>query len=630
MNKKRISGIRWIAIAIPMMAALSLIAAPGRSAANQAAARRQFKYAEGLKTALGKKLGGMRTVPDYMKVVEAYQRVGLLTPSAKLVAPSLMEIARLYRQMGHLFHQKYFQKAVDTYQHLVREYPRSRYAPIAIYAIANLEQGRLGHPALARKSLETLIAQYPSSDQADAARLTLVAHPHLGESKTGAEQSASAQPEAARRRSRTEQRGREENSARRISARGESARDLAAAASGLKPVTVSVHGGEASRRMALVRRVFIEQTLHTTAVVILLSGPVKYRSAEIEHPERIFFDLSRAYLTHPHGETLTLHSQQVHSVRVAQNEPSVVRVVLDVDSSAGYSASLLRNPYRLVIRVGRLNGSARGAALNSLPARGNLTPAQPLPSGHTSLVRALGLKIDRIVIDPGHGGFDTGTIGPNGLEEKTIALDIALRLGRLIQKRLPGTQVIYTRDRDVFVPLEERTRIANKEKADLFISIHANSSSDRSARGVTVYYLNFTTSPGALAVAARENALAQVPVHKLQSLLQKISLNDKIEESKDFAADVDHSLYDELHRFHVHTDNRGVRKAPFVVLIGAHMPSILAEVSFLSNPREDHLLTTGRYREQIALGLFKGIKRYLTGLNSLSSTFSRQADSNRR
>ncbi len=630
MKTRRISGIRWVALIVPLAATMSLPAARGPSGANPAAARRQFAYAEGLKTKLGKKLGGMRTAPDYRKVIEAYRRVELLTPSAKLVAPSLMEIARLYRQMGHLFHQKYFQKAVDTYQDLVRQYPRSRYAPIAVYAIANLEQGRMGDPALAKKYLETLIAQYPSSDQADAARLTLAAHPHLGESAARATRSATAALAASRQSRGTEEPGDEENAAREISTRGASAGDLASAASGLRPVTVSIHGGEASRRMALVRRVYTEDTLHSTAVVILLSGSVKYRSAAIEHPERVFFDLSRAYLAHPHGETLMPHSRLVHAVRVAQNEPNVVRVVLDVGSGAGYSASLLRNPYRLVIRVGPLNGSAQGAALNGTPARGNLTPARPLPSGHTSLVRALGLKIDRIVIDPGHGGFDTGTIGPNGLEEKNIALDIALRLGRLIQKRLPGTQVIYTRDSDVFVPLEERTRIANKEKADLFVSIHANSSSDRSARGVAVYYLNFTTSPGALAVAARENALAQEPVHKLQSLLQKISLNDKIEESRDFAADVDHSLYDELHRFHVHTDNRGVRKAPFVVLIGAHMPSILAEVSFLSNPREDHLLTTVRYREQIALGLFKGIKRYLAGLNSLSSKFSRQADSSRR
>ena len=625
MKTRLISGIRWIALIVPLAAAMSLHAAPGPSAANQAAARRQFAYAQGLKTKLEKKLGGMRTVPDYNKVIQAYRRVGLLTASRRLVAPSLMEIARLYRQMGHLFHQEYFQKAVDTYLYLVREYPRSRYAPIAIYAMANLEQGRLENPALARKYLETLIAQYASSDQADAARLTLAAHPHLGKSAA----SATASETAPSRRG-TEQVAGEENQARRISAPGGTAGELASAARALAPVTVSIHGGEASPRLAVVRRVFTEETLRSTTIVIWLSGPVKYRSAAIAHPERVFFDLSRAYLVHPHGETLMPHSRLVHAVRVAQNEPSVVRVVLDVGQGAGYSASLLRNPYRLVIRVGLLDGSPPGAALNGVPSRGNLTPAQPLPSGHTSLVRALGLKIDRIVIDPGHGGFDTGTIGPNGLEEKTIALDIALRLGRLIKKRLPGTQVIYTRDSDVFVPLEERTQIANKEKADLFISIHANSSSDRSARGVAVYYLNFTTSPSALAVAARENALAQEPVHKLQTLLQKISLNDKIEESRDFAADVDHSLYDELHRFHIHTDNRGVRKAPFVVLIGAHMPSILAEVSFLSNPREDRLLTTSRYREQIALGLFNGIKRYLAGLNSLSTTFSRQADANRR
>jgi N-acetylmuramoyl-L-alanine amidase len=234
------------------------------------------------------------------------------------------------------------------------------------------------------------------------------------------------------------------------------------------------------------------------------------------------------------------------------------------------------------------------------------------------MTRALGLKIGRIVIDAGHGGFDTGTIGPTGLEEKDLCLDVAKRLGQLIEQRLPGTTVIYTREDDTFVPLETRTAIANEKRADLFISIHANSSADPEARGIETYYLNFATSPDAMAVAARENALSQQSVHQLQDLLKQISLNDKIEESRELAADVDQSLVHQLRLAHIRERDRGVKKAPFTVLIGAQMPSILAEISFLSNPTDDDLLETPRYRQRIAEGLFGGIKRYLTNLNSLS------------
>lgn len=388
--------------------------------------------------------------------------------------------------------------------------------------------------------------------------------------------------------------------------------------------------------MALVRHVVTEQTPDATRIVVYLNGPVRYRSAQIAHPERVYFDLSRAYLIHPHGVRLRVQSRYVNSVEVAQNQPHVVRVVLDIKHGDRYGASLLRHPYRLEIDVGRpgrgTESSARAAAARRQEelTKGNLTPARPTHAGATSLTRALGLKIDRIVIDPGHGGFDTGSIGPTGLEEKTVTLEIARRLGRLIHKRLPGTQVIYTRDSDRFVPLEERTEIANKEKADLFISIHANSSPDPKAHGVAVYYLNFTTSPDAIAVAARENALAQVPVHKLRNLLKEISLNDKIEESRELAFDVDHSLVHELRLSHYRTVNRGVKKAPFVVLIGAHMPSILAEVSFLSNPTDEHLLKEPRYLQRIAVGLFDGIKRYLSSLNSLSLTQAKSSPATQR
>ncbi len=242
--------------------------------------------------------------------------------------------------------------------------------------------------------------------------------------------------------------------------------------------------------------------------------------------------------------------------------------------------------------------------------------AEPTAAGERSLVRTLGLKIGRIVIDAGHGGHDSGTTGPGGIEEKQVVLDVALRLGKLLKQRL-GADVIYTRDDDTFIPLETRTAIANKAQADLFLSIHANSSPDSSARGVETYYLNFTTSPDALEVAARENAVSDESIHELSDLVKKITLKDKIDESREFAADVQKSLYTDLEEGNPGLRDRGIKKAPFVVLIGANMPSILAEISFLTNSDDARELQQPAYRQRIAESLYRGVSRYISGLSGV-------------
>jgi N-acetylmuramoyl-L-alanine amidase len=242
--------------------------------------------------------------------------------------------------------------------------------------------------------------------------------------------------------------------------------------------------------------------------------------------------------------------------------------------------------------------------------------ARPTASGDRSLIRALGLKIGKIVIDPGHGGHDTGTIGPNGLEEKDLVLDVGRRLGKLLEARL-GAEVVYTRKDDTFIPLETRTAVANQARADLFVSIHANSSHDADARGVETYYLNFTSSPEALEVAARENAVSEKSIYELQDLVKKIALKEKIEESREFAGDVQESLHSGLAVKSPGIRDRGVKKAPFIVLIGANMPSILAEISFVSNPTDEHRLATSEYRQRIAESLYRGVAKYVNGLSGV-------------
>jgi N-acetylmuramoyl-L-alanine amidase len=247
----------------------------------------------------------------------------------------------------------------------------------------------------------------------------------------------------------------------------------------------------------------------------------------------------------------------------------------------------------------RTQGSAADTVL---PAKRNAT-------GDRSMIRVLGLKVGRIVLDAGHGGHDTGTVGPEGLREKDLVLDVSKRLGSLIEDRM-GSEVIYTRSDDTFIPLERRTEIANEAKADLFLSIHANSSPIRTAAGVETYYLSFTTSKTALDLAARENAASNETVYDLQDILQKIALNDKVDESRDFAARVQTALFALSAKNNKAAKDRGIRKAPFVVLIGASMPSVLAEIGFISNAHDESTMKRAEYRERIAEALYKGVSGY--------------------
>jgi N-acetylmuramoyl-L-alanine amidase len=407
-----------------------------------------------------------------------------------------------------------------------------------------------------------------------------------------------------------------------------------------------------------ISRVHVWNADAYTRIVIDLGGQAKYQSARVSNPDRIYFDIEGAKLSRellrvpievPEGSCLK-------SVRIAQNRPNVVRVVLDVTEVKDYSVLQLANPDRLVVDVFGSNVTATASPAQSSSvasaARSVMTrddPGEAVPgasaalpvkttvrafgpaavptatrSGDRSLTRALGLKVSRIVIDPGHGGHDTGTIGAQGLMEKDLALDVSLRLGKLIKERLPATEVVFTRGNDGFVPLEKRTQLANQAQADLFLSIHANSSGDGKAVGTETYYLDLNATADALQVAARENATAQRAVHELPDLVRKIASSEKVEESRDLAASIQDALTKRMGRQQKH--NRGVRKAPFVVLIGANMPSVLAEISFLSNPEEEQWLKNPENRQRVAEGLYRGIERYLESTNSLASNTRTSVD----
>jgi N-acetylmuramoyl-L-alanine amidase len=248
--------------------------------------------------------------------------------------------------------------------------------------------------------------------------------------------------------------------------------------------------------------------------------------------------------------------------------------------------------------------SIRASAPSAVPAANR--------DGKFSLARQLGLGVARVVIDAGHGGHDPGAQG-NGVNESELTLDVATRLGKLLEKQ-PGVEVVMTRDTDVFVPLEERTAIANREGADLFLSIHANASRNPRAQGVETYFLNFASNPEAEAVAARENSASARAMHSLPDIVKAIALNNKLDESRDFADIVQHSMVKRLSTRNKQLRDLGVKQAPFVVLIGASMPSVLAEISFVTHRQEGQLLKSTAYRQQIAEALFDAVVRYQESL----------------
>ncbi|MCL2660168.1 MAG: N-acetylmuramoyl-L-alanine amidase, partial [Acidobacteriaceae bacterium] len=363
---------------------------------------------------------------------------------------------------------------------------------------------------------------------------------------------------------------------------------------------------------------------NVTRIVLDVNDVTEYSAFLLPDPYRLIIDIHGR----PASQTAVKTQPAPAEAPPAASRPAPSAVAAKTADTATEVAAISEQPGRVDATstptsqpiAAIVNEDAAPSPAPAPPASKGQTAAQParaaVPTtdGETSLVRALGLKINRIVIDAGHGGHDSGTIGAGGLEEKDLVLDVALRLGKLLHERL-GADVIYTRSDDTFIPLETRTAIANKAQADLFLSIHANSSRDSSARGVETYYLNFTTEQDALEVAARENALSTKSIYQLSDLVKKIALKEKIAESREFAGDVESSLYAGLQKGNGGLKNRGVKRAPFVVLIGANMPSILAEISFITNPKDAGELRRSAYRQRVAESLYSGVAKYAGGLS---------------
>lgn len=329
-----------------------------------------------------------------------------------------------------------------------------------------------------------------------------------------------------------------------------------------------------------------------TRVVVDLTNTVEFLKNRLSNPDRLYFDVKDAHISKEINTSIPVGDGILKTVRASQFNKTTVRVVLDLDEISDYQTFIFDDPARLVIDVYGKTRTADKPDMNFVKRR--------------------------IVLDPGHGGHDPGAVGPKNLYEKDVVLDIALKLKKVLMED-PFNEVFLTRERDIFIPLEERTAMANKKNADLFVSIHANASPRREAKGIETYLLNWTDDEEAIRVAARENAIS---LKKMRAMNRQVDIVDVIksdlirenkrDESIKLANYIQRSLISNLDSDTKHVLNLGVKQALFYVLFGAKMPSVLVEVSFISNPEEERLLSNDAYRTEIAKGIAKGLNTYLT------------------
>jgi N-acetylmuramoyl-L-alanine amidase len=632
------------------------------------AAGSQFARAEGLRALLNDKAADQRTLAEYKKVVAGYQRVYMITPRASEVPDALVAVAELNTEMGDHFGRSYYQTAADTYSFLIRDYPSSKHVPDAMLRLASLQKDQLGDLAGAVKTYQEFTKKYPRSTrkrevQEALAELTLMKGADSGALPAKPSASASNTPTPVKTEAAAP------TDSKKTLTGGEPARlvavprvqkirtnvtadsteviidleDSVQYTSGriANPdrIYFDLHAAKLSAAMAranihvsgdLLTKVRVAQNHSSVVRVVLDVNEVRdYAVSLTKKPTRLVIELYPGAAPNKANVTETARKERSK----ASPEATADADRGSADTSATEAAANTEAREETAIKDSPLVPApkpipepSKTSLMRPVSSSAKTKPelvqpvAVPLPTrdGQSTLTRALGLKINRIVIDAGHGGHDTGTIGPTGLMEKDLCLDVALRLGKIIEQKLPGADVVYTRSDDTFIPLEERTNIANEAKADLFISIHANSSPDHGARGVETYYLNIKGTPEAMEVAARENASSQEGIHDLQDLVKRIARTEKIDESKEFAEDVQDSLSKRVQKTARSERNRGVRKAPFVVLIGADMPSILTEISFLSNPSDEQLLKKPEHRQHIAEGVYQGVSAYLQSLNSMA------------
>jgi N-acetylmuramoyl-L-alanine amidase len=370
-------------------------------------------------------------------------------------------------------------------------------------------------------------------------------------------------------------------------------------------VLTSSHSGASYR--ASVQGIRYSTYKHHTRVVVDLNGRAVFNSNRLQDPERLYFDLKQCTLSKNTGTLINVNNGTLQRVHAGQFSKDTVRITLDLEGKSMYSAFVLENPNRLVIDVYRPRKTAPSKSKDGVKEKDEAPSYKPEYRPERKTIKT-------IVIDPGHGGKDPGAIGQNGLKEKDVVLKVGKRLGEILKKRF-GVKIIYTRQTDVFIPLNERTEIANSKNSDLFISVHANANRKRSAKGIETYILNWTNDDESIRVAARENNVSIDKMKsirgKLQIILDDLTRSYKKSESVRLARNVQDAMINTVKSSYRNTIDLGVKQALFYVLVGAEMPSILVEISFISNSEEERLLANGSYRNKLAEGIADGVADFI-------------------
>ena len=568
------------------------------------AARRAEESLRGSKTA-------MRNKDRWEDIGRKYRSVVLSFPRSGYCDDALHYEGGVYRDAAERFDDRRFAvRAADAWALLIRGYPASKWVPKALYAQVRLYAGRLHDEAEARRALERLQKRAPESAETRLAAAVL------------------ARPEARRRAAAPGPKAPAERTPK-------AAEPAKAEASRPVPVKQEVKPADPPTTVQNIRHWVGD--LHTR-VVIDLSGPTPHTEGRLTNPDRVFFDLHGSTPDEElEGRAFPIEGSHLQQIRLGVPEPKTTRVVLDFSSVREVSVFALPDPYRLVVDIhgappatvadaadgnatAREAGAAPRTAASTTPGsedEASLSLPRPTQGGY-SVARQLGAGIGRIVIDAGHGGKDPGTHA-GSLREKDIALDIAKRLRDNLQGR--GFEVIMTRDKDIFLPLEQRAFIANSRKADMFISIHVNAARNRRAQGLETFYLNLATSDDAAEVAARENAsTGKVRFSDVPKLLKQIMNHTFVEESRELATTTQAAIAQSILGGVKHPLNRGVKTAGFHVLLGAQMPAVLVEVGFVSNREEARQLRSSSHRTKLAAAIADGVTRYAEMLGQVVET----------
>jgi N-acetylmuramoyl-L-alanine amidase len=592
-------------------------------------AKELFDYATSLSHSLHERPLEERSISDYRRALDAYWQVMRLNTSNFFSAESLARRAELQREMADVTGDSLlYQQAIETYRRLISDHPQSGFVGDALTSIAQIYEENLQDLDGAAGAYRELINYFPKSVLAREAgavlarfeaqlkhrpvdvavsgdRLAISTDELVGPPRLTNVRSFSG-PDYARvvidlsdATSYTEQR----TASNRLSIQLNSAlvssslygrRFIVGESSLLKRITVSESGYGT------------QQASQTVKVDIEVGSLSDYSAFRLSEPERIVIDL------HAAGAIAKPVARTVGAARPA--EPAGERV------EAGRTESVKPEPRDVKPAVSKTTATNQSPILGLPEIPDPIVPMNPAAAATQDLAAKVDAKaaespIKRIVIDPGHGGHDTGTISPGGMREKDLVLDVARRLRAYIKHNYPDVEVILTRDSDRFVALEERTAIANSRRADLFISVHANASQSKAASGVETYFLSPDRAPSEDAeTAARENArlAASKPAEKAQPVFASVTVGNRVAESRELARYIQSGLVRGIGAASPRTAmNRGVKHAAFVVLLGAAMPSVLAEVSFLSNPKDEALLQTSQFRERIAASLFAGLNAYL-------------------